>query len=332
MQPAEPAVAPAVPTPAPTVPKPTATNTEPGPAPTQPPAPAKPAEPAVAPPVRLLSQPQPLVQPQPRPLVQTPSPTPPPSVLPTAPSTAPKVAMIPPAPMLQQIAQALRGARCALADAVVQDSGTLSVNGLADAATMASLRRDSTALPARRRLPGTCTMVDPVFCPALALLRPISALTGAPGPGVGLTLKGNRTVLHDGEAILPRVTMPDFAGELRVDYLAHDGTLAHLYPTLADPADKLAAQPARWLSAGERLSLGDPGPGKPQWQSGEPYGTDMIIAVASSAPLHVAAAQNAEEKAAGYLASLARAIDQARAGGARVSGAVLLVDAIPKAK
>ena len=89
--------------------------------------------------------------------------------------------------------------------------------------------------------------------------------------------------------------MPDFAGTLRVDYFAHDGTLAHLYPTLAAPAVKLAAQPARRFAAGERLALGDPAPGKPQWDSGAPYGTDIIVAIAASVPLRVAAPRNTED-------------------------------------
>jgi serine/threonine-protein kinase len=117
---------------------------------------------------------------------------------------------------------------------------------------------------------------------------------------------------------------------LRVDYFAHDGTLAHLYPTLAEPASKILAQPARRLAAGEKLALGDSGPGKPQWESGAPYGTDIIIAVASSVPLRVAAPHNTEDKADAYVAALGRAIEQARAGGARVSGALLLVDTEPK--
>jgi serine/threonine-protein kinase len=243
-----------------------------------------------------------------------------------------KTASVAPVAMLQRIGQALHGARCALADATLQDTGGLSVSGLSDAATGESLRRQLGEVPGIPTIAWRMQTVDPVFCPTLAMLQPISPLGGGPGPGVGLTLRGNRTVLQDGEAILPRVTMPDFAGELRVDYLAHDGSLAHLYPTAADPAAKLVAQPSRRLSAGERIALGDPGPGKPQWASGTPYGTDMIIAVASSVPLHVSAPNNAEDKGDAYLAELGRAIEQARASGARVSGGVLLVDAVPKAK
>jgi len=232
--------------------------------------------------------------------------------------------------MLQQIAQALHGARCTLADAALQDGGGVSVSGFADAGAAGSLRQQVDAVPGAQPVAWHVRTVDPVFCATLGLLRPISAQAGVPGRGVGLTLAGDRTVLQDGQAILPRLTMPDFAGELRVDYFAHDGTLAHLYPTAADPAAKLTTQPSRKLAAGEHLSLGDPGPGRPQWQSGEPYGTDMIIAVASSVPLRVSAPHNAEEKGETYIAELGRAIEQARAAGARVSGTLLLVDAVPK--
>jgi serine/threonine-protein kinase len=235
-----------------------------------------------------------------------------------------------PTATLQQIGRILRGARCALADTATQEGGGPSVQGLADAATAASLRRQIDAVAGAPPLEWRLRTVDPVFCPALVLLRPISVSAGAAGHGVGLSLAGDRTTLQDGDAVLPRIFMMDFAGELRVDYLSHDGSLAHLYPTLAEPAANLAAQPARRLAAGALLALGDPGPGKPQWQSGVPYGTDMIVAVASSAPLAVAAPRNTEEKSAAYLADLGRAIERARAAGVRVSGALLLVDAVPK--
>ena len=299
------------------------------PAPPAPQAQTTPAEPPAPPPV-VAQTPAPVVAPAP---VVTPAPAPqpvaPPQVAPPPPT---QTASIVPAAMLQQISQALHAARCAVADAAARDGGGVTVGGFADAATAAALQRQIGGIAGAQPMAWHVHTVDPVFCPALALLRPVSALAGAPGQGVGLTLAGNRTVLKDGEPILPRLTMPDFGGEVRVDYFAHDGTLAHLFPTLAEPANKLAAQPAKKLAAGEHLALGDPGPGKPQWQSGEPYGTDMILAVASSVPLKLAPARNAEEKADGYLADLNRAIEQARAAGARVSGTLLLVDAVPKPK
>jgi hypothetical protein len=239
-----------------------------------------------------------------------------------------QTAAITPVGALARIGQAVRDAACALATVEQKSDAGVAINGLADAATLARLRPQIEGA-AGPPVAWHVKTIDPVFCPALALLRPISVLAGTQGPGVGLTLAGNKFVLPDGAAILPVLTMPDFAGELRVDYLSHDGSLTHLYPTLADASQKWAAQPGRRLAAGERLALGDR-PGRPQWQSGEPYGTDMIFAVAASAPLRVSVTRNDEDKADGYLAALGRAVAQVRASGGRVSGALLLVDAVPK--
>jgi serine/threonine-protein kinase len=269
--------------------------------------------------------PTPTPQPAPQPIAQP--------VPPVTPSPLPaQIASIAPGALLVPISDALHAAHCALADAAPQESGGVAVLGFADQATASALQRQVDTLAGAQPVAWHVRTIDPVFCPALAALRSVSAAAGTAHGHIGLTLNNNVTSLHDGEAILPRVTMPDFGGELRVDYFAHDDTLAHLYPTLADPAAKLFAQPSRKFAPGDRLALGDAGPGKPQWQSGEPYGTDMIIAVASSVPLKLAPAHNAEDKAEGYIADLGRAIEQARAAGARVSAAVLPVEALPKAK
>ena len=148
--------------------------------------------------------------------------------------------------------------------------------------------------------------------------------------GLRLGLLGGRAVLHDGDPIMPRVTMPGFAGLMRVDYLAHDGSVAHLYPSVADPAQHSVAVPARILRPGETLEIGEHGGGRPQWDVGPPYGTDMIIAVASSVALLDHAPPNVEDNAADYLRRLQMAIETARRKDASVTGTVMLVDTLPK--
>ncbi|MBN8891247.1 MAG: hypothetical protein J0H91_13245, partial [Rhodospirillales bacterium] len=211
---------------------------------------------------------------------------------PAAPQPAPQPAPEPQAPqqqataggglagLRQQIAQALKDARCALADAVVQDGGRVSISGFAGSDAAPALKRDLATLAGGHPLDWQVRAVDPVFCPALAALQP-----AAPGDSLVLSLASGRTALHDGERILPRITMADFSGELRVDYLGHDRSIVHLYPTVADAAQHYVAVPARRLSPGTLVTLGDNGPGQPEWEVGPPYGTDMIIAVASSSPL-----------------------------------------------
>ena len=327
-------------------PPPTQPEAKPAPAASQqtaPPAEAKPPVTAAPPPVQTA---QPVVPPTPTP---TPTPAPsaaPPAAKPAAQQPAPEQpAPEQPAPqqqapqqqaaaggglagLRQQLAQALKGARCALADATVQDSGRVSVTGLAGSSAAPALKSDLATLAGGHPLDWRVRTVDPVFCPAFAALQPAT-----PGEGLVLSLASGRTALHDGERILPRITMADFNGELRVDYLGHDRSIVHLYPTVADAAQHYVAVPARRLSPGTLVTLGDNGPGQPEWEVGPPYGTDMIIAVASSTPLFPKnPPQNAADDAAPYLDQLTRAIAAARAAGGHVSTAVLLVDTLPKQK
>ena len=231
----------------------------------------------------------------------------------------------------QRLAQVTAQVPCTLANSLLQDSGAVSVFGYAGGDAAAALRQQLMGVIGAAPLDWRIQQVDPVFCSALATLHPIAALAGAPVSGLSVTLAAGQTTLHDGERIMPRVTMADFAGELRVDYLGHDGSVVHLYPTAADPAQHVAARPATRLAPGAQLSIGDAGPGRPVWEVGPPYGTDMIFVVASSVPvLTRAPAQNADDNAAPYLHDLANGIARIRQAGGHVAGTLLLVDTLPK--
>jgi hypothetical protein len=270
------------------------------------------------------------------PAATVPTPTPP-----VSPAATPAPIQPAPAPtqeattdlhaLRQQIAQALAQAPCALANGLVQDSGSVSINGYAGSGAADSLHQQLAGVVGAAPLDWNVRPVDQVFCSALAALRPIAAQAGAPISSLSVTLAGGQTTLHDGERIMPRVAMADFSGELRVDYLGHDGSVVHLYPTAADPAQHVDARPSVRLPPGAQLSIGDAGPGRPIWEVGPPYGTDMIIAVASSTPvLTRAPAQNAADDAAPYLRDLANGIARVRQAGGKVAGTLLLVDTIAK--
>ncbi|MGH7041711.1 MAG: hypothetical protein ACREFY_06230, partial [Acetobacteraceae bacterium] len=87
------------------------------------------------------------------------------------------------------------------------------------------------------------------------------------------------------------------------------------------------------LAPGTVLYLGDGSPGRPLWEVGPPYGTDMIVAVASAQPLLPAdPPTNSDASAAGYLSRLGAAITAAHDAGEPVTAALLPVDTLPPAK
>jgi eukaryotic-like serine/threonine-protein kinase len=224
-----------------------------------------------------------------------------------------------------QIARWVSGRNCAVLAGDVGDSGSVTLNGLAGNASVEDLRQGLISFVPPGQIDWHVAGVDQVFCPTLNALHPVTPAFGAPAaPRLGLRMADGKTQLHDGEPVRVALVMPDFTSWLRVDYVAHDGSVQHLYPQLADPKNNIAADSPRSFAPGEPFNLGNP-----SWQIAPPYGTDMIIAVASSEPLLDRPRPSNTEAAEVYIRELHAAIDNLRQRGARLAGAAVTLDALP---
>jgi predicted Ser/Thr protein kinase len=361
-EPAPTAVAPAAPTPAPAAPSAVATAPAaapapaPAPAPTLAPAPAAPpvAAPAPAPApapaappfIAPAPPPQPAAPaptPQPAPLVPpqaaAPVPSPAPAPQPATPAPAPQALalapapIVPPAPSPPQpaalpsaasiraaLGSALPPVACSLVSGTVT-ADRVSLRGVVGRGAPERQLRETVAgaagaLPRDWRI----NSFDAPFCAALDAIRPIAQPFGTPG-ALQVALAGNLTRLRDGELVTVVLNGPDFPAYLNVSFLVHDGTLAHLHPTPTDPA--------RALPPGATLRLGDPSIGGPAWAVGPPYGSDLVIAVASSVPLFDRPRPD-DETTGAYLAALRAAIEQARRRGARLAADAWLLETVAR--
>jgi serine/threonine protein kinase len=302
------------------------------------PTPTPPAPTPVPPPSPTSTQPQQTAQVTLLPVTPTPPPAPPVSVAPQPVAPPPVQPATPPQPDPQQtaainlgnlrtqIAQWVTDQHCALLGGAVGDSGAVTLAGYAGNASVDQMRQGLASLAPNAQLNWQVNGVNQVFCPALDLLRPTVPAFGATGVSrLLLQMADNKTQLHDGEQVRVHLAMPDFAGRLRVDYIAHDGSVQHLYPQLADPKNGITADPPRTWNASQIVDLSNPA-----WTISAPYGTDMIIAVASSQPLFDRSRPQNGETAATYLRDLQAAIDSARQRGERLAGAVITLDALAK--
>jgi serine/threonine-protein kinase len=225
----------------------------------------------------------------------------------------------------RQVAQWVSSRSCAVLGGDLTDDGALAINGYAGNRSIDELRQGFSSFVPPGQIEWRVHGLDPVFCPALNLLHPIAPGFGAGSePRVGLQMADGKTRLRDGEHIRVRLAMPAFAGHLRVDYVAHDGSVEHLYPQRADPAHGIAADPPRTFRAGEQVNLENAA-----WLIGPPYGTDMIVAVASSEPLFQRPRPSNEELAEDYLRALQTEIDNLRLRGGRLAGAAITLEALP---
>ena len=221
------------------------------------------------------------------------------------------------------IAAAVAPVGCALVGGNVADSGgTVSLVGVAGrGAPVAQLKRAITDAAPTAAVDWRVASFDGPYCRALDVLHPAAATFGAPSSGFLMSLRSGNRPLIDGELITLDIAMPNFPAWLQVDYLQHDGTVVHLHPTAKDPA--------RSYPPLTHQSLGDPAVGGERWEVGTPYGVDMIIAIASSAPLFT---QNRKEleQADVYLRALQGAIEAAQRRNERLAADALVLTTQPK--
>ena len=249
----------------------------------------------------------------------------------SAPATAPvQLASAGLDTLRQQISALTLKQPCVLIDGAVRPNGDVTLTGLAGKAQAETFRQALGGINIPGEVQWRVNGVDPTFCAAIDALQPIDPIFGTTGSHLGLSLARGQTELHDGAHILPRLVMPDFRGRLIVDYVGHDGTILHLYPQIADRSQQMTADPLRMFQPGEAVDLGEARPGHPAWEVGPPYGTDMIIAIASSQPLFDRPRPNNVEQAATYLPALRQAVDAAQRRGAKLAGDALTVDTLPK--
>lgn len=225
-------------------------------------------------------------------------------------------------------------------DGEVGPGGNVQVGGLLGEAQRSALRQALASAGA----PGATLGVDAFAGPYCPVLDAVHAAVPAFGitPALGLSLAGASGRLLKDAHVIPRLMMPDYPAYLQVDYIANDGSLAHLHPSgdekmldITAPGGVVshrhvtAASATQVIPAGATVAIGDPAfcgcdASTVGWTVAPPYGTDMILAIASSAPLFTAP-RPANETLAAYLAALRQAIQDAEAKGVKVAVRAILV-------
>lgn len=233
----------------------------------------------------------------------------------------------------------LQQALCAIVTASVPEQGPVELTGFS-IGPAALLDQIAGATGGARELRWHGEAVKAPLCAAVEAIRPVLTPPGV--SGLALDVPGGLS-LREGDPIQPRIVLPGFPAFLRVDDILSDGTLVHLYPSLASTGPKgqtIAAQPDRLFAPREVFRLGLPGQarggaGLPVYPAGEPFGTDLIVAIAATAPIGVLVggnpAGNDEDEAgtAAYIAALAQYLAHLRPGGDRVEAAAVLVHTRP---
>ncbi|MGG5812279.1 peptidoglycan -binding protein [Falsiroseomonas sp. CW058] len=207
-----------------------------------------------------------------------------------------------PADARRDLGEVLRGQACTRL-ALAEEGVAPRVSGLGPRGVEARLRD---ALPGARI---ALAEFDGPYCAVLDALRPVGAdgmrLAPLPGP-----------VLRRGSLLQLDLGLPDWAAHALVAFISTDGQVG----TLA----RLDRQ-----APGARLRLGEPRPGFAGWPVEEPFGTDLVVAIASEGPLFEAS-RLPGGSVQDFAASLRDAVAAARAAGRRVAAAASVVEVVPR--
>ncbi len=237
--------------------------------------------------------------------------------------------MLPQPALTRIVAQAIAPLGCALLTGDVDAQGRIRLAGV--------VARDSAPLLHRILLDAAPAnpvqwQVQPIagpYCHALDALRIAAPPFGAEAGPFSLSLRGGGDRLLKDDYIIPVVRTPDFPSALTLDYFASDGSVSHL----------AFVAPHELLPPGATFTVGDPHPadaaanlpasGTTGWQVDAPFGTDLIVAIASVRPLFAGPRPDGESTQA-YVAALREALATARRRGERVALAVLPVETAPR--
>jgi len=196
---------------------------------------------------------------------------------------------------------------CSLVQVAEAGRGGIAVAGIASTASADAMRRNLAAAglpPAAARM--AVDSFDAAYCTTLDIARPFAVL-GEEAPDLVFT---SASPLREGQGLRFSITTPAWPARLHVAYLSEAGEVGHI------------VQGGPPQPPGTSLGFGDGS----RWAATAPFGTDMLIVIASEAPLFQQ--RRRPEPLEDFDAALAGALQEAQAAG-RVAVRVVLLRTVP---
>jgi serine/threonine-protein kinase len=225
-------------------------------------------------------------------------------------AAVPQVLPLSAATMNNVVEKSFEKMSCTLVSATVQDDGEIAnvkLTGLlANPALAGAIAHMLTTYPANFKFDNEIQTMTGPYCGAMDAIRPYRTVIG--DSGLTLALTGGDRPLHNNEVISVDETLAPGTSYIETDYFQGDGTVYH------PPAPKLV--PGQ-TAVTEQIGA-----------VGAPYGTDLMIAIASSAPLY-ATPRKPLEKDTDYLPALTQALQSAIANGTKITVSALPIITAP---
>jgi hypothetical protein len=172
-----------------------------------------------------------------------------------------------------------------------------------DEGQRARLLQIAERVPAAGRPEISVQVVPPPLCRSLVSFDKMQGSGAVAQGGLEVRLAGGSSELREGDPIRVEVKGAQEALDVRIDYFSLDGWVRHMWPNPAEPVARLPAGGKRVFGEGGDIRAG-----------GAPFGTELIVVIASRGPLELGSRRQEAELAAWYLVDLESALRRNREG------------------
>jgi hypothetical protein len=228
--------------------------------------------------------------------------------------------VVPPPPELRRaVRDAVATVPCALVSGDVTGQGNaLNLRALVAASSESALRTTMANVAPSLSIDWDINPLSETYCSALDLIRPLVPKFGLLSSGLSLSTHDGRTRLFEGDHLILKITTPNYSSRVRLDDVQSDGTVYHMQPSDGYPS--IEYKPLSQFNWGEGRS-GFTEAAVVQ----APFGTNLIIAIASSGRPLLREKRPPVEPTDTYLRDLRASIEAAQARLEIITAAALVL-------
>ncbi len=241
------------------------------------------------------------------------------SDFPNAPSDQANVSPAPAPPLsVASLTPILAGIPCSLLTASMRDDALLVEGYLPREFSLVQLKERLGAASGTKNMSFDIRTLNAEDCGVIATFAPYWTRNRESGAATSVRTKQADAEMHEGDSLILDITTPGYGSYVYIDYYMLGGNVVHLVPS--PRAEDNQAPPNYSATVG----------GVGGWAVSQPFGSELIVLLATSVPLFEAIRPEQESRA-DYLSALRKQLEQiAKYGSEQLSADFVQVTTRPK--
>jgi len=218
-------------------------------------------------------------------------------------------------PSIGAITELMAGIPCSVLQASVNDRSLMVRGFAAGTKAMEQIEESLGKIAGISEIKNEIHRLPQVYCQTLELYAPYWRANRDSGFGTAIGTLKSDNVFIAGERLVLDIGTPTYHSSLYVDYFDHEGNVVHMMPSPGEEYNQ--GDPRESFQLGEAGDIG-------LWEVAPPFGTDMIVLLATSAPLFEGARGQFEE-ADTYRAAVRKRLKSLDSSQAKISADFVVI-------